>query len=54
MLSFLLEIFLFQSCPPPHDPVLEERKKNQVGNYIIDMERTEWNLALAMLGGSNE
>ena len=33
---------LFQSCIFSSDPVLEERKKNQVGNYIIDMERTEW------------
>jgi len=38
----ILMACLFQSCIFSSDPVLEERKKNQVGNYIIDMERTEW------------
>ena len=34
---------LLQSCGyilP--DPILRERKRDQIGKYVIDMERTEW------------
>ncbi len=35
--------FLLQSCGyflP--DTILRERKRKQIGKYVIDMERTEW------------
>ena len=40
---FILIACLLQSCGyilP--DQILRERKKEQIGKYIIDMERTEW------------
>lgn len=39
----ILMACLLQSCGyilP--DPILRERKRNQIGKYVIDMERTEW------------
>ena len=39
----ILMACLLQSCGyflP--DPILRERKRKQIGKYIIDMERTEW------------
>ena len=39
----ILMAFLLQSCGyflP--DPILRERKRKQIGKYVIDMERTEW------------
>ena len=39
----ILMACLLQSCGyilP--DPILRERKKDQIGKYVIDMERTEW------------
>ena len=35
-------LFLFQSCIYSGDSVLEQRRKDQLGKYVIDMERTEW------------
>lgn len=39
----ILMACLLQSCGyilP--DPILRERKRDQIGKYVIDMERTEW------------
>ena len=39
----ILMACLLQSCGyflP--DPILRERKRKQIGKYVIDMERTEW------------
>ena len=39
----ILMAFLLQSCGyflP--DTILRERKRKQIGKYVIDMERTEW------------
>lgn len=41
-LVFSLIVFLYPSCSHSGDPILMQRKNNQVGNYVIDMNRTEW------------
>lgn len=35
-------LFLIQSCIYSGNSVLVQRRKDQLGKYIIDMERTEW------------
>lgn len=41
-ISCILLALLCQSCFFSGDSVLVQRKKKQIGKYIIDMERTEW------------
>ncbi len=41
-MCFFVIFLLGQSCNYSCDPILKQRKKNQIGKYVIDTDRTEW------------